>query len=175
MINLSLVNEFFYFRCSRQFTWRTSLKRHVSKCDGNTNLNPRSSIAESSTLKVQSGTPEMFLATEKVEYDNGSVVQMPLQASRELTLREAGTDVLQVRSKELCGTGTQFVVVHPSQSAARFTQPSVAHPNIITSNVHETITVDSANKIMFAPVISTEQSHELSGQHAESGSSQPSG
>ena len=121
---------FFYFRCSRQFTWRTSLKRHVSKCDGKTNLNPRSSIAESSALQVQSGTPVMFLTTEKVGYDKGLVVQMPLQASGELTLRETGTDVLHVRSKELCGTGTQFVVVHPSQSAVRFTQPSVSHPNI---------------------------------------------
>ena len=145
----------FYFRCSRQFTWRTSLKRHVSKCDGSTNLNPQSSIAESSASKVQSGAPVMFLATEKVGCDNGSVVQLPFQASGELTLREAGTDAVQIRS----------------------TQPSVAHPILRsqTFNVHETITVDSANKIMHAPFISTEKSHELPEQCAVPGSLQSSG
>ena len=166
----------FYSRCNRQFTWRTSLKRHVSKCDGNTNLNPRSSRAESSALEVQSGTPVIFIATEKAGCDDSSVVQMPLKDSEEHTLRETGTDVLKVRTKEQCGTTTQFVVVHPSQSSAMFIQPSVAHPSITlqsqTSNVHETITVDSANNIMYAPVVSTEQTHELPAQSAGSGSSQ---
>ena len=156
----------FYSRCNRQFTWRTSLKRHVSKCDGNTNLNPRSSCAESSALEVQSGTPVMFLVTEKAGCDDSSVVQKPL---KEGTLRETGTDVLKVRTK---GTTAQFVVVNPSQSSAMFIQPSVVHPNITlqsqTSNVHKTITVDSANNIMYVPVVSTEQNHQLPG----SGSSQ---
>ena len=160
----------FYSRCNRQFTWRTSLKRHVSKCDGNTNLNPRSCCAESSALEVQSGTPVMFLATEEAGCDDSSVVQMPL---KEDTLRETGTDVLKVRTK---GTTAQFVIVNPSQSSAMFIQPSVAHPSITlqsqTSNVHETITVDSANNIMYAPVVSTEQTHELPAQSAGSGSSQ---
>ena len=112
----------------------------------------------------------MFLATEEAGFDDSSVVQMPL---KEGTLRETGTDVLKVRTK---GTTAQFVVVNPSQSSAMFIQPSVAHPNITlqsqTSNVHETITVDSANNIMYAPVVSTEQTHELPAQSAGSGSSQ---
>ena len=166
----------FYFRCSRQFTWRTSLKRHVSKCDGNTNLNLRTVSGESSALEVQSGTPVIFLATEKAGCNDSAAVQIPLNTSEEHTLRETGTDVLKVRTKEQCGTTTQFVVVHPSQSSAMFIQPSVAHPTLQsqTSNVHENITVDSANNIMYVPVVSTEQNHELPVQSTRSGSSQSS-
>ena len=165
----------FYFRCTRQFTWRTSLKRHVSKCDGSTDLNFRAGSGESSALEVQSGTPVMFLATEKAGCDDNSVVQMSLKASEEHTLRETETDVLKVRTKEQYGTTTQFVVVHPSQSSAMFIQPSVAHPTITlqnqTSNVHENIAVYSANNIMYVPEVSTEQNNEFPAQSAGSGSS----
>ena len=138
----------------------------------------RAGSGESSALEVQSGTPVMFLATEKAGCDDSAVIQMPLNTSEEHTLRETGTDVLKVRTKEQYGTTPQFVVVHPSQSSAMFIQPSVAHPTITlqnqTSNVHENIAVDSANNIMYVPVVSTEQNHELPVQSARSRSSQSS-
>lgn len=135
-------NEEYYFRCSRSFTWRTSLKRHIDKCEENRKVASSVTSKKSSSLEEQSGLPVLYTHTQDGFAD--------------------GTQFTVVHPAPS---------VAPSAGAAPFDQaPAVTQISVLPHHeiplqnqaygAHQTISVGAPNQIVYVPVVSAEQNRD---------------